>query len=204
MDLDQKHPDRWRRVVLCRTADRAGTKTFKQSVIDTCDKRQDSHGHEVKRRVFSAVSDLHAADARYHKDCFARFVSARNVHSAQKKKEMLRKETDGAFDAVACVMNADRGRIWNSVEVHHLYGSKEGKLLSRKGLVTKLSKHFDPDLLVLSGRGVANVLVFMSKASCSLRLTAKEEDDEIDTALETVANRLQSEAKVLVENKKTL
>ena len=35
MNFDSKHPDRWRRVVLCRTADRKDQNTFKQSIIDT-------------------------------------------------------------------------------------------------------------------------------------------------------------------------
>ena len=54
MDFDSKNPNRWRQVVVCRTADRAGQKTFKQSIIDTCDARQDELSHEVKRRVLSS------------------------------------------------------------------------------------------------------------------------------------------------------
>jgi len=203
MDFDRKHPNRWRRVVLCRTADRTGNKTFKQSIIDTCDARQDNHAHEVKTRVLSAVSDLHAADARYHKDCFVKFINPRSVAWAQKKTESSQKaEEECAFDAVVCEMNKDRERIWNSVDVHLLYESKEGILLSRKTLVAKLSQHFGSDLLVLSGKGVANILVFRSKASCSLRLTAKEEDDEIDIAIETVAKRIQDECKGLAASKR--
>ena len=34
---DLKNPARWRRAVLCRTADRgSGSKTFKQSILDKC------------------------------------------------------------------------------------------------------------------------------------------------------------------------
>ena len=178
MDFDPKNTNRWRQVVVCRTADSAGQKTFKQSIIDTCDARQDELSHEVKRSVLSAVCDLHAADARYHKDCFLKFMSLRSVATAQRKTKSSQKEVeDSAFYAVTCEMNEDRRRIWNSVEVRSLYESKEGMILSQRNLVVKLSQHFGSDLLVLSGRGVANILVFRSKASSSLCLIAKEEDD---------------------------
>ena len=42
---------------------------------------------------------------------------------------------------------------------------------------TKLTQQFDNDLLVLSGSGVANLLVFRSKASSMLWLVDDEEDN---------------------------
>jgi hypothetical protein len=100
-------------------------------------------------------------------------------------------------------MNENRERIWNSVEAHSLYASKGGNILSRRSLVEKLSQRFGIDLLVLSGKGVANILVFRSKASDSLRLTSKEEeDDDIDAVLETIAKRIRGESKVLASDKR--
>jgi hypothetical protein len=63
MDYDPKHPSRWRRVMLCRTADRDGQETFKQVILNVCDSRNDDWASHV-----GAVSDLHAADARYYED----------------------------------------------------------------------------------------------------------------------------------------
>ena len=45
---------------------RAWQETFKQSILDTCDKRRDEITSQVRVCVEGAVSDLHAADARYH------------------------------------------------------------------------------------------------------------------------------------------
>ena len=59
MDFDKKNPNRWRRVLLCRTADRVDRTTFKQTILDVIDSRQ------VKIRLMGAISDLHAADARF-------------------------------------------------------------------------------------------------------------------------------------------
>ena len=55
-----RHPDRWRKAVLCRTADRPGRQPFKEAILKACGSRKDEWARQV--------SDLHAADARYHDD----------------------------------------------------------------------------------------------------------------------------------------
>ena len=55
-DIDPKHPDRWRRVVLCRTAVRGeGTKTFKETFQDICTSRHDDWAREVETRFAGAL-----------------------------------------------------------------------------------------------------------------------------------------------------
>ena len=62
---DPKHPNRWRRVIQCRTADRGPNQsTFRDVIIDTCDLRNDDWGQQVRLRVESAVSDLHAWNSK--------------------------------------------------------------------------------------------------------------------------------------------
>ena len=68
LERDIKNPTRWRRAVLCRTATRPGQKTFKESILDICTKRNDEQAHQVRSRVEGALSDLHTADGRYHVD----------------------------------------------------------------------------------------------------------------------------------------
>ena len=53
--------------------------------MDTCAVRNDDWGELVRIRVEGAISDLHAADARYHVDCKASFLSSRNVTCAAEK-----------------------------------------------------------------------------------------------------------------------
>ena len=202
MDRDSKNPGRWRQVVVCRTADCTGLKTLKENIIETCDARQDEQSIGVKMRVMSAISDLHAADARYHKDCFSKFMSARNVATAKRKMESSQKEKeDSAFYEITREMDEDKQRIWNSVEVYNLYKSKEGKTLSRRSLMAKLSQHFGSELLVLHGTGIASILLFWNKASSCLNVLAKEENDEIEFALETTAQKIKTESKDLAVGK---
>ena len=71
---DFKNPNRWRRVIQCRMADCGPTQNlFKDAVLETCDQRDDEWAHKVNLRIGGAVSDLHAADAQYHKDYMAKF-----------------------------------------------------------------------------------------------------------------------------------
>ena len=75
-----KDQNRWRRVIQCSTADRLPNQsTFKDVIIDACDLRNDDWGKQVRLRVESAVSDLHAADTQYHKDGISSFRGPRNV-----------------------------------------------------------------------------------------------------------------------------
>ena len=55
---------------------------------------------------------------------------------------------------------------------------------------------------MLSGTGVANLLVFRSKASALLRLV-QGEDDDVDVSLEAIGRRIVSETKQLIPDTNT-
>ena len=98
------------------------------------------------------------------------------------------KETeDTAFQCTISQMSNERSRIWNTIDVYDEYLSHGGDLLSKKILLTKVIEHFGPDLLVLSGSGVASLLVFRSRTSSMLRLVDKNEDDDAEIELDKVA-----------------
>lgn len=148
MDKDTKNPHQWRRVVLCRTIIKtAGEKTFKESIIDTCNKWNDETSRLVKFRVLSAVSDLHASDVRYHKDCRDHFIPTRNVAAAKTSELQASSTMEAALQMTVTDMEAERSNIWNSVEVFELYISHGGKECSRRTLVSKLCNHFGSDFL---------------------------------------------------------
>ena len=72
MTPDPKRPDRWNKATICRTADEGkGNKTFKEVVLDVCEKRNDVITHQVSIRVQGAISDLHASNGKYHDKCSA-------------------------------------------------------------------------------------------------------------------------------------
>ena len=193
-ELDIRHPDRWRPVSYCRTADRGKSqKSFKDVVLDSCDHRNDKWANEVRLRIQGAVSDLHAADAKYHRDCLQLF---------KKNATSQNEYDDDAFLKVCDCMMAEKSRVWNAVELEELYRSHRGELLSRRLLVEKLSDELGPDLLILSGVGVANILLFKNQASKHMKLVVNNEDD-IDTAIGRVAKAIVRESRQLKREQST-
>ena len=126
MDYNTKNPSRWRQVYLCRTADR-GKKTipFKEVILEVCDARNDVLSDQVKIGVQGAVSDLHAADARYHEDCRSSFMAPRSVKSASGSVEPST-VGDEALELTVSEIRSNPSRIWNSLELHNMYLSHGG------------------------------------------------------------------------------
>ncbi len=91
LNRNPKNPNRWRKVVKCRTANQGVQKTFKEVVLEKCDQRGDVWAVEVRTRVNGATSDLRAADGGYHDDSYKSFCSERNVKAAQSKESCATK-----------------------------------------------------------------------------------------------------------------
>ena len=106
-DYDSKVPTSRRKSAYCiRTTERTDGKEYKQYIVDMCDKRNDKLGEIVKQRVLSAVSDLHAADARCHTQCRTTFLSARSVQYSTEGNSTLK--DDPAFKGVCDKLLEDR------------------------------------------------------------------------------------------------
>ena len=109
-----------------------------------------------------------------------RIVETVSYHSAAKASTSKQHtHIDEVFFSTVSDIEADKSKIWNSVEVFELYLSHGGEECSHRSLVPKLADYFGSDFLVLSGTGVANLLVFRSKASASLRLVQRADADDI-------------------------
>ena len=196
IEKDKKHPDRWRRAVLCRTVDASpGKKSFKESILKVCDQRKDHVAEQVRFRVEGrALRDLHAADARYHVDCMTSFMSANSIAAAQNASKVNVNE-DPAFDSVTEEMVKDKSRLWNSVQLHHLYQLLGGKILSRRALLLQIKEHFSDEIAVLSSPGLASTVVFNNDAKTVLNLLKVPEDDQEETSIENLSKKIVSEVK---------
>lgn len=101
----------------------------------------------MRFRVEGALSDLHAADARYHVDCMKNFMSANSIAAAQNASKVNVNE-DPAFDCVTEQIVNDKSRLWNSVQLHHLYQLLGGKILSGRTLLLQIKEHFSDEITV--------------------------------------------------------
>jgi hypothetical protein len=150
----------------------------------------------VKVRIQGAISDLHAADARYHEDCKSSFMEPRSVRAAASGTKPKETE-DSALQSTIIQMSNESSRIWNTVDAYDQYLSHGEELLSRRMLLEKPTEHFGPDLLVLSG---SSLLVFHSRTSSILRLVA-ERDDDAEIELDKVATHIVRESKKLARER---
>lgn len=94
---------------------------MKEEILHKCDERNDKWASEVRLRVAGAVSDLHAADARYHVDCRTRFTSQRSVSAAVNVNQTKLEEVDQALACIIRILEEDLSRTWNSVELYDIY-----------------------------------------------------------------------------------
>ena len=167
----KKHPDRWKKAYLCRNGDEKGRKTTKEEIQKHAKECRDYWGTDVSLRVSSAVSDLHAADARYHRDCYSWFCTNNPSQSTSSDATQ-----DNALSMLADEMRSNKSCLWNSVEVHERYIELGGEDKSRRTLLNHVSEKLHPDLLILSSPGVASILIFRSMASAQLRIVDDEDD----------------------------
>lgn len=194
---DPKHPDRWRVVYQCRTVQQSPSNTVKEAILRTCTERGDKQAEEVRIRVQSAVSDLHAADAQYHDDCQKRFMSRRNIDFIKRKKIDKSNTIDEPnFNNVIDFMNDNSRRMFSSVELYEVFVSTRNETLSpsslsRRQLITKILEHYQDEILVLNIVGCANVLCFRDCLPKFIHL--QKPDDEEESIVDIVCKKVMSE-----------
>ena len=129
-ERDPKNPGRWRPVSRCRTIDTGSNdRTFKDTVLQVCRERNDQWAKDVELRELGAMSDLHAADARYHRDCKP-FMGPKSGKLPYKSGAKTRK--DFALDQVIRFMESDMDKLWSSTEVYNEYVSRNENILQKK------------------------------------------------------------------------
>ena len=113
-------------------------------------------------------------------DCYSRFVTNQLSKGVSKKTatEQVEDSADPGLLHVIALMEENKLRIWNSLEIFNEYQSHAGELMSRDFVIQKLKKHFGGDLIILSSPGYANIIAF--KCQTALQLKTVKEDDNAD------------------------
>ena len=186
----------------CETAEHGyGRQDFKETILLVCKSRGDAAADQVCARLQGCISDLHAADAIYRKDCSSSFMAPKSIKIAIAHGASA-SESDPAFNIVVNVLQSDRSRIWNYVDIYKVYVANGGCFLLRRTLIVKLNTYFAKDLLILSGNGVASILIFHSKASSVLQVVDDDEDD-LNESITKVAKTIAVECKQLKQDGKS-
>lgn len=197
VEKDKKHPDRWRPAYIIREKIVSQKKSIKELILDTCNKRNDEWSSHVRIRVEGAVSDLHAADGRYHVNCRNAFLGELAVSAAKQACNEATKQNgnDKYFQEVVDSLKADESRIWNSLELFKLYKDRGGTTLSRRQLIKALTDTFQSQLVVMSSNGYASVLIFRKKANDVLRLTPDDDSEYLSESLSFISKQIRKEIK---------
>ena len=159
-------------------------------MLQVCDERGDEKVSDVRIRVQGASSDLHAADGRYHDKCRKSFTNQKQIKAARNENQ---RDQDKAFQSVCETIRSNRDKIWNSVELHQYYVGKGGKDMKRSRLTEKVGETLKDEVIVLSSPGIANIIMFKSKASSTFHVD--ELGEEIDINLQAVAKSISNEIK---------
>ena len=139
-EYDDNVPHQYRTPASIATTDKmADGVTYKQYLLGLCQKRGDDLGKIVSGRILGAHSDLHAADARYHRKCNAFFH--RGTHRIC-DTDCKSDADDQAFYETINVVSSDRARVWNSIYVEAVYSYKGGCMMARRVLVDKIVPTF--------------------------------------------------------------
>ena len=173
----------WKEAYLCKTSDRnnLGREQYRKTLLDICDKRGDALADEVRIRLndVRALSDLHAADARYHEKCRKTFTNYRNIAGAV-TVELAKEPVEKALTDLIESMIADKTKTWTSVELQDKYIQNGGIWLSRRKLVENVKKNLKDDIIVFWSRGQTSLIVFTNHANVKMRVKPVTKDEEED------------------------
>ena len=87
-----------------------------------------------------------------------------------------------------------------------MYKSLKGTRLSASKFLIKQLTDVIPDIIVLSGNGIANIILFKTHASVKLQAITKDEDcedEDISSAIKKVAKHIVNECKEIKLNHHT-
>ena len=195
---------------------------FKTSLTDICATRKDEWSVKVLGRLES-VSDLPAADAMYHNQCYINFKTLRDIPSMHRERERAKKPRRGRQLAVSAEeafmkvvsyleMNDDEQvTIQDLVKKMDDFAVEAGEgaqAYSVKHMKRKLVEHFQDKIVISEMYGVANVVTLRSTCSSILHdyflSNDKDQDDEQKKKhlILTAAKLIKSEIKEIECSKK--
>ena len=192
-EYDSKIPHKYRVPASLVTTDKMadGKTSYKEHLLGICEKRGDELGQIVKARILGAPSDLHAADARYHRKCNSLF------HRGDDANKNDSKHPDQALSQTVHAVGADRSKLWNSLDVEAIYTDCGGNALSRRSLVREVVHYFGDEILSLNSPRKATLLVFREHVPSNLRLMDDDENDDLEECVQKVGKQIRQETKEL-------
>ena len=132
------------------------------------------------------AADLHATDARYQRDCYARFVSDRSLPGDTKKKESSTGSSHTPLQLLVDKLQSQQSQRWDSVWLMERFMELGGMLMKRSTLINSICEMLE-DLVVLSSPGYQSIVFLRDNALAALKMIKNNnEEDNLDAALNVV------------------
>ena len=111
------------------------------------------------------LTNLHAADVKYHVDCKATFMSPKSICSVS-RRSVSTELNDSAFVQLSNIwLKIKLLYATPCIDIYTKYVEEGGHMLSRRQLISKVVEKFGEDMIVLSSPGIASILAFRSSAT---------------------------------------
>lgn len=162
---------------------------MKQKFLKVCDHRGDSVADGMHLPLNAAITDLHAADAQYHLDCYTTFASRRNITALGSLEGKEQEPSDIAFKQIVDTLQDNPAKIWNLVEINEIYctfinsaksscSTIGGEIINKSNssvtndieknynrydrslLIQRSEKHISDSLIALLINGCASIICF--------------------------------------------
>ena len=115
-------------------------------------------------RIYSGTSIF-----RYHKKCYAEFVSERNIIAAKNSMDQTSDDKE-PFNHVLKILRKSEDKIWSSTELLHLYKEKGGNESNTTRLVNRIFDFMTDELYTFKSPGLATIIMHKKKASQILKV----------------------------------
>ena len=192
---DTKHPDKRKNnpSILCKTAGRGksagGTQRlrFKEVLLQVAT----ILGDTVRIRLEGATSDLHAVDARYHKNCYRDFVNERLIKAANNQYDQEVSTDNEPLNYILRSIRNEPDRIWTTAELMEEYASKGGSESHVSRFSDKIEHFLKDEVYLFRSPGLSTIVMHKTKATATLKIAKTEEDPLIE--MRNIAAQIKSE-----------
>ena len=190
---DPKNPKRWKKWSVCENENLSNdTKSFKDTLLDVCDQRQDDWSQQVFVHLQAVATSLVAYDGRYHKLCYDTFVKVpKKSTDADSSKPLI----DAPTAAVVSHIKSNKCfATWTIAELYEVHANASGEL-SKKQMFNDLSSYFGVELVIISVPGCETEVGLKKYVSKTLKMTKKamaEDSDDIDNFVRRISSEVSS------------
>ena len=208
---DSRHPNRWNPAYLVREVEKKASdgsekaESIEKKIKDKCYERADEWAGNILVLLTGLTiraTDHHAADARYHRDCYVRFFSDRSLSGDTKKKESSTGSSHTPLQLLVDELQSQRSQRWDSVLMER-FMELGGMPMRQSTLINSICEMLE-DLVVLSSPGYRSIVFFRDSALATLKMIKdNNEEDNLDAALNVVVKHIRKECSDMEYQRRT-